>query len=322
MAAHRLLWILSVLAGALGACGTSTVSLVVVRPAMINARPHGNSVSIGGFHANRPDLAGVAAALRQDLARRVVESVGGVVRLVDSGGGLLVSGTLVAHDVTFLESSRPASCGTQTVTTVTNGVAATVQQPRACTRRELRWTARVVVHLRVASAQGQVLYMRPHVAEKTDVIVEEAVVLSPWPDLYHVLGPLRERVADEMAAVIAPHRERVSATFYDCEAPATEACAAGVRLFAQSQYDPAAAAFTDAIDKLAQGPATLTAEDKSKPWWDRALVYQYSRRFDMAIADFRKSCDLEPRSACQGQMADVERERRIHAQLVDEGLGQ
>ena len=74
---NRWIGVSCVLGSLLAGCGTSTLSLVVVRPAVVNARPHGGTVSVAGFSALRPDLTDAAYALRNDLTREVREGVGG-----------------------------------------------------------------------------------------------------------------------------------------------------------------------------------------------------------------------------------------------------
>lgn len=314
---HGILGVLVTLA-LCAACGTSTVSLVVVRPAVVNARPYGNTVTVAGFQPLRPEFAMPAEALRMELAQRVVASVGGVVRLLDQGAGLLASGALLDHGMVVVERRRSAKC-TDAVPHVEQGVTVTEHVQRDCLYRWLDWTARVAVHLRVTTAQGQVVYLRAHAADRSGSTPETRDAPPIPPDPTVLLGELRAQVADQLAAVLVPHRERVETTFYDCEEPAKQACEAGVRLFANSEYEGAAAAFTDAIDKLAR--AGLPASQQAKAWWDRSLVYQYGRQFDLALADLHKACELDPRGACESQRASVEHERASHARLVDEGLG-
>jgi hypothetical protein len=317
---HRLaapLWLLVSLLGC-AACGTSTVNLMVVRPAVINARPYGDTITVAGFQALRPEFAMPAEALRMDLSQRVIASVGGVVRLMEQGGGLIASGAVLEHGMIYVERTRVARC-TETVRHDDNGVITTEQVQQDCPYRRLDWTARVTVHLRVTTPAGQVLYLRRHAADRHGTTQEVRGAAPIPPDSSTILAELRAEVADQMAGVLVPHRERVQTTFYDCDEPAKAACEAGVRLFANSNYDGAVAAFTDAIDKLTR--AGTPNDQQAKAWWDRSVVYQFSRRFDLALTDLQKSCQLDPRGACEVQRHSVEHERAVHAQLVDEGLG-
>lgn len=312
----RTLWPLLLL-GCLS-CGTSTVSMMVVRPAVLNAGPYGGTVTVAGFQAFRPDLSMPAEALRMDVAQRVRQSIGGVVRLQDQGGGLVVSGVMLDHGVVYVERNRAGKC-TETVTVVRDGVRSQQAVERACVYHWYDWTARVAVHLRVTDAQGQVMYLRAHSADRRGNTWERKDVPNPPDDPTAVLAALRAEVAEQLAAVVAPHRVRVDAIFHDCDEPARQACEAGVKLFAASDYEGAIRAFTDAIDRLVRANAAV--DSQAKAWWDRGIVNQYSRHFDEALADFRKSCALDSRGSCGNQMASVETERNAHARLVDEGLG-
>jgi hypothetical protein len=134
-----------------------------------------------------------------------------------------------------------------------------------------------------------------------------------------VLTELRVAVAEQMGHVLAPHRVRVNATFFDCAEPAKATCEAGMRAMMNSRYSEAAQAFTDAHGQLVA--ARAENNEVAKALWNRALVHKYSRQFDQALLDLRESCRIESRMACNGEMQDVEAERAQHQKLVDEGLG-
>jgi hypothetical protein len=302
-------------------CGTSTLSLVLVRPAVVSARPFGDTLTVAGFRAMRPELVFAAEALRQDVLQEARGGVGGVVRVIDAGGGLVASGELVRYDVVATERTRASTCPQQ-VTTIKNNARVTETQQVPCTFYAYDWRASVQANLRVTSAQGQVLYYRGHTAERSGSTNETQgrPLMSPNRNsLASVLSELRATVADEMGAVLVPHRVRVSAAFFDCAKPAEATCAAGMQAMMNNHYDGAAQAFTDAHAQLVQAHADNN--EVAKALWNRALVYKYSRQFDKALLDLRESCRIESRMACNGEMQDVEAERALHQKLVDEGLG-
>ena len=303
------------------ACGTSTLSLVVVRPAVINAQPFGGSVTVAGFRSLRPEAVFAAEALRQDVVQQVRAGVGGVVQLVDGGGGMVATGELLTYDVVATERERTTTCAQQVVV-IKNNARVTETQQTPCTYYTYDWRASVRANLRVASAQGQVLYYRGHVAERsgsTNETLGRPVIPPNAATLAGVLTELRVTVAEEMAHVLVPHRVRVNATFFDCAKPAKETCEAGMREMMNTRYDGAAQAFTDAYAQLVA--ARAENNEVAKPLWNRALVYKYSRQFDKALIDLRESCRIESRMACNGEMQDIEAERAQHQKLVDEGLG-
>lgn len=300
------------------ACGTSSVQMVVVRPAVINARPYGGSVSIAGFQPLRPEFYEVASQFHQELAAAVINSVGGVVQLRDSGG-LIASGQIRDYSVQLTERQRIQQC-TDRQQVTQSGVTTTQNVQHSCTYYWLDWHAHVAVTFRVTSSQGQTLYWRNHFAERrgTTSQVRDNTPIAPFAP--PILRELRAQVVEQLAAVIVPHRVRVTATFYDCKPPAEDACAQGVKFMAASNYDAALAAYSDAIARITA--AKLPPAELAKAYYDRGLVFEYSRRFDEAIADYKYAITLDDSSAYRNALASVERERTNHNQLIDQGLGQ
>lgn len=303
---------------ALGACGTSTVSMMVVRPSPINAQTYGGTVSVAGFSPAYPDYAVVAGQLKQEVAERVANNVGGVVRLLDYGGGLVISGQVEEYATYLKEGMRQAEC-IDKVTTSDGPDAATKLASRPCRWRWFDWTARAVVTTRVTTAAGQPLLIQPMTAERTGRTGEVRDVAPPPPNAHQLLQELRHELAQQIANLVVPHLQRVDAIVYDCAEPATKACEAGTQYFAASKYDPAVSAYTQALALLDKDGAS--SKERAKVLWNRGLVFEFSRRFDEAIADFRVANQLDPQDAYRDQQAAVEHERDLHYKLLQEGLG-
>jgi tetratricopeptide (TPR) repeat protein len=316
---HPLIHFALILTGlALAACGTSSVQMVVVQPALLNARPYGGSVSLAGFQAMHPDYAEVAGQMRLELQQRILQSVGGVVALREYGGGLVAAGQVDDYSVRLVEGMRAQKCQ-EDVEVEQNGVKVKQSVERDCPMKWFDWHARVAVLLRVTTAQGQVLYLRHHVAEMTGK-TDEQRDRPPLPKEAHAtLQKLRAQVVDEMAQVLSPQRVQVTATFYDCEDPAESVCEHAVKFMANSQYDQAVAAYTEAIRLLTD--AKVERDELAKVYWNRGVVYEYSRQFDLAIADYRKADELDPGEGYLHGVDSVERTRIRHEQLIDQGLG-
>ena len=309
---------LAVLFGLLSGCGTTTVSLVVVRPAMLNAHAYGGTVSVVGFAPHGPSTTFVATQLRAELSQRVIDSVGQTVQLLPQGGGLTVSGQVEDYHLGVTEGFRNARC-TEKVRVQQDGawVSRNVEMP--CVFKWFDWSARASVLMQVQNPQGQVIFHQRVARSSSGRTFEQRGGTPPPPNPVPILDGLRTEVVDGMAEVIVPHRVRVNATFYDCPKPANAACEAGVKAMARSDYDTALRAFSDAQRMLTDTHAPQ--EDVAKTFWNRALVYEYSRRFDEATADYRQALALDPCDRYREGLRSVEVERQRHLQLIDQGLG-
>lgn len=308
-------WGLAVLA--LAGCGQSTVQFVVVRPAVINVRDHGGSVSVLGFLPGQADYAEVAGQLKAEVIDHIANDVPGAVALREFGGGVVVSGRVDDYGLSLAEGRRADKCS-DTVKEGEGDAAVTKKVEVDCVQRWYDWIAHMAVAVQVTAATGQILLLRPFVSETTGRGAESRDVAPVPPNGHPLLQALRSQIAAGIANLVAPHKEQVSAVLYDCVAPAKDTCAAGVRLFAESRYDPAVEAFTQAIGLLSQAKADKA--DLAKAHWNRAIVFQYSRRFDEALRDLAKANDLDASDSYTRQQREVERERALHLKLVEQGM--
>lgn len=144
-------------------------------------------------------------------------------------------------------------------------------------------------------------------------------IMPTPPNSHPILQELRMSVAEQIAWLVAAHRERVNVVFYNCEKPAKATCEVGVQRMAEGRYDEAAAAFTDALAQLDRAGANK--DDRAKVLWNRALVFEFSRQFDQAEADLRAAYALDDERQYRDQIGAVERERAAHQQLLEQGLG-
>ena len=304
----------------LAGCGTTAVSMVVVRPATINARPHGGTVTVQRVDHADPRYRFVAGQIGQELKRQILESVGSVVRLREYGGGLVVKPLIERYDTQLEQRKRTAKC-TDEVKVTKGGVETTAKVRRDCIKRSLRWRAQVAVVMKVESARGEVLFWR-RIVEEDDGSTSEVRDRSPTPpSLHSELRRLRRKVVERMAQVVAPYRERVTASFYDCPKPAEKVCAAAVRSFAKSMYDDALEGYDRAMESLEKHP-NGSAKVRAKVHANRALVYRYSRRFDAAVRELRRASELDPStSRYRNELERVEKSRNEHNNLVEQGLG-
>lgn len=315
---------LTMAAMALPGCGTSTVQMVVARPAVINARAYGGTVSIGEWTPAYADFAEVTGQLRQEIAERVLNAVGGSVRLMDYGGGLVLTGRVDEYSMNLREFVRTEPCDKPSAPEATQGDdAAAGPQVRptdktTCTWRWYEWQARMAVESKVISSSGQVLLWQPIVAERSGKTHEAKDYAPAPPNAHAILQVLRRHIADRVAWLVAPRKERVEAVFYDCEQPAKAVCEQGVKSMAQSRFDEAVQLFTDAIGRLEV--AKVARAELAKAHWNRAIVFQYSGRFDEGWNDLQRAKQLDPKDMYDHQLAELQKERALHTQLMDQGV--
>lgn len=307
---------------ALSACGTSTVQMVVVRPAVLNTRAYGGTVTVGEWRPAFADYTEVAGQLRYEIASRMLDSVAGSVRLMDYGGGLVVTGQVDDYAMTLRELTRSEPCDRDDAADGKAVEGAATPQTRpikgTCTWHWYEWRARVAVQAKVATASGQVLVWRPMTADRSGKTYEAKGYAPPPPNGHAILQSLRQEIADRVAGLVAPRKERVSVTLFDCAEPAKAVCEAGVRSLAGSRFDEAVQVFTEAIGRLEA--AKVSSGELAKAHWNRAIVLQYARRFDEAWTDLQRCQQLDPSDIYARQLADLQRERAMHLQLLDQGV--
>ena len=303
--------------GILAGCGTTTVRMKVVRPAVINARPYGGMVTVQGIAAGHPDWIHVAAQLRQELKQQILGGFGGVVKLTEYGGGLMITGRLQEYGMVLTPERREATCA-DNVRDPESGITRVVNQP--CVMRRNAWSARVTVLMKVTTSTGQVLFLRRIIESSSGRTVERRGG-APLPDSHRILQRLRALVAARMAHIVVPHRATVSAVLYDCPKLAEAACQRGAANLARSRYDEAIAEYDRALIQLT-GKPEITRDDLAKVHWNKAIVFKYSRRFDEALAALDQALGLDPGNGTyQRQRREVVRARDQHVQLIEQGLG-
>ncbi len=309
------LFALLLVAALTAACGGAVVPVDVNRPALIDARKHGGTLTIERFSHGLPDYQQVAGQLARELSKGIAESSAGKVRLQPAGGGLLISGVVERYESHVEPHSKQAQCDVRTG----DGQVERVER-RPCTRAWLSWTANVSVLMKVRTASGKVLYHRRIEEVERDVTGEVQDAVPTPPNLHATLRQLRHRVVERMARVVVPRRVRASATFYGCAQPATPICSEAVTHFAASRFDQALATYNraEAALRAADGGTNARLADMH---WNRAMVARYARRFERAVDELEKARRLDPdRRRFKVELTVVEAEQRDQATLIEPGL--
>ena len=313
--------LLGVLALALlcSGCGTTSVRMQVVRPSVFNARSYGGTASVAGFVAQAPNLVPIADAFRVDVERQIVAGHGGVVQLVQGGAGLAITGRVDEYGVRIEREEQNATCKRR-VKVQQGGKSEEQRVDQPCKRYRVRWAARMMALVRITSGQGQTLFLRQLVEQDTGITPWEEDHAPEVRDLDRSLGQVRVRLAQRVAWLVVPHRERVTATLYDCPEPAAKTCDQGARALANSDYQGSLALYQQAMAML-QGKPGVPASEIAEIHWNRAIVAKYGRMFDLAIAELHAALRLENSGTYRRELEEVQRAAVEHAQLIDQGLG-
>jgi hypothetical protein len=313
------------LAGAVAAvasgCGTTSVSMLVVRPALINAQSFGGSASVAGFVASRGEWAAYAEPMRADVERFLLAGHGGVVRVMQQGGGLVISGQIDELGLRTRNEVEDTTCEDK-VKVKQGGREVESVVKRDCKRVRTQWEAIVSVRTRVTSSAGQLVYLRHVSRNKTGVTAwanDEPPVL-PVATVNRHLDRLRLDVARDIAWLVVPHKVRVTATLYDCPEPAKRVCEDGARLLAASNYDGALGAYATALERLGKA-AKVERSTLAEVHWNRAIVAKYGRRFELAIAELQAAIALDDSSSYRRELGAVRGAAEDHERLIDQGLG-
>ncbi len=311
--------IVVLIAGFMVGCNTSTVRLMVVRPALVNAQQHGGTVTVGPMVVTQPDMVAAVHDLRTMLQQRIINSFGRVVRLHEHGGGLTISGVMEAHGVTEEVGQRDSKCRTKVSKTV-GELTTTEEVMRPCVMKRSVWNSRVAMVVRVTARSGQVLFLQ-RMVDTANGRTPEARNAAPRPNYDIIMRSARARLATRIARIVVPHRVQVSARLYDCPGRAEPICARAVAAFARSDYDGALMKYDRALATMGQNPKIRPVQ-RAQVHYNKALVFKYSRRFNEALTELANASRFDPNNGEYVRERErVERERDRHLRLIDQGLG-
>lgn len=305
--------------GALAGCGTTSVQMLVTRPAVFNAQQFGGTVGVAGFVSQNPALVQVANTFRVDVEQQILAGHGGVVRLTHGGAGLMITGRVDEYGLALQTEEEDAQCDRR-VRVEQGGKTETRTVRQACKRYRVRWAARMLALVRITSAQGQTVFLRQ--------LLEQDTGITPWnddevpqvPNAAGRLAKVKLALAQQVAWLVVPHRERVTATLYDCPEPAAKTCDQGARALAASDYDGSLRLYQQAIDMLKNKPG-LPPSEIAEIHWNRAIVAKYGRMFGLAVQELQAALRLEDSGTYRRELEAVQRAAVEHEQLIDQGLG-
>ncbi len=289
------------LALAAAGCGSSA-RFQVVRPALLDASPFGNTFTVSAFGGRYPDA---SYEVQRLLQQHITTSLNPSIRLLGQGGGVFVTGEVLAYDYGEQMSRDARTCTRTQRYQDAQGRWQTRNENYACTQYTRTGSARVVVRFVVQIAStGQWVYDQTY--EDSDSVVTSATDQEPARiDPRAMLSNLDAGLVAGMARRIKPWEESV---FTDCAG--AEGCDAAFRRVQASDLFGAEQIYTQILGPYSE-PIAVPEDDAdivSQTLYNRGVVRAYSGSYELALADLQRACDMRPdRPEWRDMLAEVER---------------
>lgn len=297
-------------AAMMGGC-TAGAQLSVLRPAVLNARQFGGTMSVGPFDGHPM----AAAAIAQDLRQRIMTAEGSPVTLVEGAGALVITGSVIDYSYSErMEQDRETCSRTETNA---NGESRRIEY--ACIEYTRRGHAHVAIAFNVTvSATGQTIIASTYEdqASRTRTATDEQPAHIDGAGL---LARLRDGLVEQFARVILPWRETVRVRLGRC-GDARQHCDPGIQAFRASDFHTAAAAFQRAVTQL-EGMEEPPADDLADAWWNLALSLEYSGDWGRAEQAIGEAARYEPdNEAFAQELQNVRRMAEEARRLNEQGV--
>jgi hypothetical protein len=295
-------------------CASRTVQFDVVRPAIMNLQPSGNTLSVGTIAANgRPQA---AAEVSGELQYRIAHSLNPSIRLLSSGAapievdGAVLADTYSEHTETVSQTcSRTVDDGTDA-----NGNAQSHTETYDCSYDITVGDGTSQLRLRVVTADD-------HRVLLDQIYTRSASVNSPSKaDAAQLMHRVRMDAVDQFAKVILPWRDTVAERFKDCDGD--DRCKKGIELVKAGNLSGAEASFSQVIGSYDTGGFVLDKDTQriGEAFYDRAVVRAHLDLYGDAVTDLQKALKLQPKRAKWPQeLASIQQMARDRQALREQG---
>ncbi len=271
-------------------CTSRTAQLEVIRPAMLNAAPFGNTFEVREFQGDP----GVSIQLQTMLRSRISSSLNHAIALVPANGGLVIRGTILRYDFHVEEQRANETCShTETV----NGTQRSVNH--ACVVITITGIASATVNYSVVvAATNQIIFSREYPMQSRGTMRRKE---GPYPADNVILGQLDQpglmgdaltQTVDQFARVILPWSDTVEVSFEGCagDARCNQAYEA-----VQAQRLEVAEQILTAVTGPDGAPVTETDRNRvSEAVYNRAMVRMLRGTYGGAFMDLQRAIELRP----------------------------
>lgn len=278
-----------------------TATFAVTRPAMLNAAAVGNTMSVGGVAAptGMPQDLQAAGEIVADLTGRISRSLNPSIRLLASGGGVVITGAVLGNQYAENVEQSAGTC-TRQVPAYVNGRQTTRTESYACTTLRRVGTASARLQFQVThGTSNESLFDRTY--EDTATTATTGVI-SPYErrdpppiDGGGMLHNLRAHLVDHFARVILPWQESVTVEFEDCDGDAR--CRQGYDLVQAGNLAGAEPLFTQVIGQFQNATMPVPpneAEKIGEAFYNRGLTRSYLGQYARAVADLTRAIQIRP----------------------------
>lgn len=278
-----------------------TATFAVTRPAMLNAAAVGNTMSVGGVAAptGMPQDMQAAGEIVADLTGRISHSLNPSIRLLASGGGVVITGAVLANQYAENVEQNAGTC-TRQVPVYVNGQQQYRSESFACTNLRRVGTATSRLQFQAThGTSGEALFDRTYDNTATTATTG---VISPYErrepppiDGGGMLHNLRAALTEQFARVILPWQESVTVEFEDCNGDAR--CRQGYDLVQAGNLAGAEPLFTQVIGPYQNAALPVPpneAEKIGEAFYNRGLTRSYQGQYARAVADLTRAISLRP----------------------------
>lgn len=304
-----------------------TATFAVTRPAMLNAAAVGNTMSVGGVAAptGMPQDLQAAGEIVADLTGRISRSLNPSIRLLASGGGVVVTGAVLGNQYAENIEQNAGTC-TRQVPYYANGRQQYRSESYACTNLRRVGTASARLQFQVTHGTSQeALFDRTYEDTATTATTG---VYSPYErrdppgiDGAGMLHNLRANLVDHFARVILPWQESVTVEFEDCNGDAR--CRQGYDLVQAGNLagaEPLFAQVIGAYQNAAMPVPPNEAEKIGEAFYNRGLTRSYLGQYARAVADLTRAISLRPdESDWQQELQSAQRMSQDQEALRQQG---
>jgi hypothetical protein len=274
---------------ALVACG-SRARFQIVRPAMFDASPYGNTFSVQPFAGVEPTAAYRAQTM---IEQRVQTSLNPSIQLLAGGGGVIISGVLMDYSYSEGFNEQYETCYRTEYYRDGAGRQQSRQIPYSCVRVTRTGMAHSALRLIVSIAQtGQVVWDRTY--EDSQQRSTSAVNGTPANiDGGGLLAAMMDAAVEEFSRVILPWPDSVTVSFSDCGH--ADGCDQAWDLVRANDLPGAEAIYTRILGPYDDANSTPSEDDLeivADTLFNRGVVRAYSGSYELGLADIQRALSI------------------------------
>ncbi len=264
--------------------------LDIVRPALLNAAPFGNTYQVHAFEGDVESVVYVQSRLRQRIANSLNRSIA----LVEAQGGLVFVGAIPRVEYSQSETRNNVRC---THRERVNGRERNVDH--TCTEITRIGVVETQVEFRIVQGStGQVLATRVYDSSESvrvrGRIGPYASDFIPFPliDQRALRDGALEDAVERFSRVILPWRDHLELNFEGCAGEAR--CTQGFDAVQAGRLDVAEALFTAVVGDDTSPVAEQQRERVGEAHYNRAMVRTIQNNYIGASADLQRAIGLLP----------------------------